>query len=58
MAMDVSGALVRGLKSELPTDKATSFFIQADNVGTLEDTAKVEIFSKLACLVLRMSKKY
>lgn len=56
--MDVSGALVRGLKSELPTDKATSFFIQADNVGTLEDTAKVEIFSKLACLVLRMSKKY
>ena len=46
MALDMSGALVRGLKSVLPTDRATSFIIQSENVGSLEAMADVQIYSK------------
>lgn len=46
MALDMSGALVRGLKSVLPTDRATSFIIQTENVGSMEAMADVQIYSK------------
>lgn len=46
MALDMSGALVRGLKNVLPTDRATSFIIETENVGSLEAVADVQIYSK------------
>ncbi|XP_052106412.1 filamin-A-like isoform X1 [Mytilus californianus] len=46
MALDMTGALVRGLKSVLPTDKATSFTIQSEGVGSLESTVDVQIYTE------------
>lgn len=46
MALDVTGALVRGLKSVLPTDKASTFTIQSEGVGSLEAAVDVQIYSK------------
>lgn len=46
MALDMSGALVRGLKSVLPTDKSTSFTIQSEHVGSLQATANVQIYTQ------------
>ena len=46
MVLDMSGALVRGLKSVLPTDRATSFIIQSENVGSLEAMADVQIYTQ------------
>ncbi|XP_063426626.1 filamin-C-like isoform X2 [Mytilus trossulus] len=45
MALDVTGALVRGLKSVLPTDKASTFTIQSEGVGSLEAAVDVQIYS-------------
>lgn len=46
MALDMTGALVRGLKSVLPTDKASSFTIQSEGVGSLESTVDVQIYTE------------
>ncbi|XP_076100088.1 filamin-B-like isoform X2 [Mytilus galloprovincialis] len=45
MALDVTGALVRGLKSVLPTDKSSTFTIQSEGVGSLEAAVDVQIYS-------------
>ncbi|XP_063426627.1 filamin-B-like isoform X3 [Mytilus trossulus] len=46
MALDVTGALVRGLKSVLPTDKASTFTIQSEGVGSLEAAVDVQIYTE------------
>ncbi|XP_076100089.1 filamin-B-like isoform X3 [Mytilus galloprovincialis] len=46
MALDVTGALVRGLKSVLPTDKSSTFTIQSEGVGSLEAAVDVQIYTE------------